>query len=190
MPKRDEYSERPLERTDSELLFNWRNLDHIRANMYSDHVIARSEHDAWFERILDDPKVCYRIFCHQGRPAGMFCFTAIDQRHQRCTWGFYMGESDVPKGSGAVMEFFALERAFEHMGIRKLCCEVFAFNTAVCRLHQKFGFKQEGLLVKHVLKGEQFEDVVVLALFRDDWLGHVKETVGKVVFRDRSEKPE
>ena len=186
MPKRDDYSARPVEASDSDRLFTWRNLEHIRANMYSDHLIARDEHDAWFARMLQDPKVSYHIFCFQGQPVGMFCFTGIDPTAQRCTWGFYLGVSEVPRGSGAAMEFFALEHAFERLGIRKLCCEVLAFNTPVARLHQKFGFKQEGLLVQHVFKADKFEDVLVLALFREDWLGGSKAEVAKVVFRDRA----
>ena len=32
--------------------------------------------------------------------------------------------------------------------IGKLCCEVLAFNAAVVRLHKRFGFLEEGRLVR------------------------------------------
>jgi RimJ/RimL family protein N-acetyltransferase len=67
------------------------------------------------------------------------------------------------------MEFFALSYAFEVLGIRKLCCEVFLFNTNVIKLHEKFGFKKEGHFTKHYSKNDIYEDIVCLAKFKDNW---------------------
>lgn len=160
---------RPMAEEDRARVLAWRNQDRIRANMYSDHVIAPDEHDRWFDRSLTDPSAVYRIFEHCGRPLGFLSFTHIDRVHGRCTWAFYLGESDAPRGSGAAMEFLALDEAFGPVGIRKLCCEVFAFNAGVVRLHQRFGFAQEGLFERHHLKNGVMQDVVCLARFADRW---------------------
>ncbi|NMQ05970.1 GNAT family N-acetyltransferase [Candidatus Accumulibacter phosphatis] len=40
------------------------------------------------------------------------------------------------------------------MPIEKLCCEVLDFNTAVVRLHQRFGFIKEGFLQKHIYRDD------------------------------------
>ena len=45
------------------------------------------------------------------------------------------------------MEFFALDYAFLTLKIRKLCCEVFTFNSGVIKLHEKFGFDQSKSIV-------------------------------------------
>lgn len=160
---------RPLEAADRHRLLAWRNSERVRSNMYTDHVISPEEHDRWFARALTDPAVAHFVFELRFRPVGLVSFTGITQVHRRCDWAFYVGETDVPRGTGSAMEFLALCHAFESIGIDKLCCEVFAFNASVIRLHEKFGFVREGLLAKHYVKNGKFADVVRLARFRDGW---------------------
>jgi RimJ/RimL family protein N-acetyltransferase len=68
------------------------------------------------------------------------------------------------------MEFFALDYAFLILKIRKLCCEVFTFNGGVIKLHEKFGFIQEGRFIEHYLKNGKYEDIVCLAKFGASWV--------------------
>lgn len=160
---------RPMAEEDRERVLSWRNQGRIRANMYNDHIIAPDEHDRWFNRALADDTAVYRIFEHQGRPLGFASLTGIDRVHGRSSWAFYLGETDAPRGSGAAMELLMLDEAFGPSGIRKLSCEVFAFNTGVVRLHERFGFEREGLLKAHFLKGDQYQDIVCLARFAEGW---------------------
>lgn len=160
---------RPMAEQDRARVLAWRNQDRIRANMYSDHVISADEHDRWFDRALSDASAAYRIFEHQGRALGFVSFTGIDRANDRCRWAFYLGEADAPRGSGAAMEFLALDEVFGVIGIQKLCCEVFTFNAGVVRLHQRFGFVQEGLFVRHYRKAGEMQDIVCLARFADAW---------------------
>ena len=164
-----EFSLRPVGRDDAARLLEWRNDERVRANMYSDHFISPDEHARWFAGMLENPRSDYRIGEHSGRPIGLVAFTDIDAASRRASWAFYLGERDVPAGSGAALEFLALEHAFGARQLRKLCCEVLAFNTRVVKLHQRFGFRQEGLLAAHRLKNGKFEDVVLLAMFDADW---------------------
>jgi len=154
---------------DKERILAWRNADRVRANMYSDHLISRVEHDIWFSTAIDNPAARYLIFLHEERPIGFLSFTGISEQHGRCYWAFYLGEVDVPLGAGSAMEYFALEYAFNELKIRKLCCEVFAFNSPVVKLHERFGFRREGMFVKHYKKNDNYEDVVCLAHFAEDW---------------------
>lgn len=163
------YSIRPIEIIDKDLILRWRNSDRVRSNMYNDHVISQEEHDAWFSRALIDANATYLVFLHEAKPIGFASFTNISVAHSRCHWAFYLGEVDVPRGCGSVMEFFALDYAFHTLKIRKLCCEVFAFNGGVIKLHEKFGFVQEGRFVEHYKKNERYEDVVCLAKFSSSW---------------------
>lgn len=170
MPRFENFAVRPLELKDKDCILQWRNTERIRSYMYSDHIISKQEHDAWFTRALVDPSASYLVFLYQGRPVGFVGFTAINRTHDRCSWAFYLGETDVPRGTGLAMEFFALDFAFMVLGIRKLFCEVFVFNAAVVKLHEKFGFEQEGRLVAHYLKNGKYEDVVCLAKFGAEWI--------------------
>lgn len=160
---------RPMAEEDRARVLSWRNQDRIRANMYSDHVISRDEHDRWFDRALTDETAVYRIFEHRERALGFASLTGIDRTNGRSNWAFYLGEADAPRGSGAAMELLMLDEAFGPAGIRKLCCEVFAFNAGVVRLHERFGFEREGLLKAHAFKGDAYQDVVCMARFAEGW---------------------
>lgn len=160
---------RYISKSDIDLVLSWRNQERIRANMYSDHVITLEEHKNWFSRITNDTSGRYLIFEWRTRPAGFVSVTQIDATHNRAEWAFYLGDTTIPKGAGVAMEYLALEYIFETLRIRKLVCEVFAFNTSVIKMHTRFGFEQEALFKAHAKKGDEFCDVVALAMFGTKW---------------------
>ena len=169
---------------DLEKVLEWRNKDAIRKNMYSDGIICPEEHSDWYKRVQGNPEVKCHVLEHAGRLIGYASVSKIDVKNGTCYWAFYIGENTVPPGSGAVLEWLYLEYVFEELGVRKLCCEVFAFNSSVVKLHKKFGFLEEGIYRKHILKNGVYEDVVILALFREEWPG-IKEKMEKVCFRGK-----
>jgi UDP-4-amino-4,6-dideoxy-N-acetyl-beta-L-altrosamine N-acetyltransferase len=178
----DNFSIRPIELNDKDRILQWRNSERVRCNMYSDHVISQLEHDAWFARALAEIPALYLIFLNEGKSIGFVSFTNISTANGRCYWAFYLGEADVPRGAGSVMEFFAMDYAFLTLNIRKLCCEVFSFNVGVIKLHEKFGFMQEGRFVNHYLKNNKYEDIVCLAKFGTNWIDE-RETFKNRLFR-------
>lgn len=167
---RNKYNIRPMEERDLDMVLEWRNSERVRACMYTDHIITRQEHQAWFERIQRMEFPTTLIFEYCGAPAGLKSFSQIDRHNNRCHWGFYLGETELPRGCATAMGFLALEYIFEEHNFRKLCAEAFAFNAASLGYHRRLGFSQEGCFVRHVLKNSCYEDVISLAVFRDDWL--------------------
>lgn len=169
MPKISDYCLRSMNDNDKDRILSWRNTERIRENMYSDHVISEQEHSDWFNRALRDETSRYLIFEVNQRPVGFVSFTNISKTHNRCMWAFYLGEIDVPRGTGSSMEYFALQYVFEELQIRKLNCEVFSFNSSVVKMHEKFGFIKEGNFIAHYLKNNKYEDIICLAIFNDTW---------------------
>jgi UDP-4-amino-4,6-dideoxy-N-acetyl-beta-L-altrosamine N-acetyltransferase len=165
-----DFNLRTLSASDEERMLQWRNSDRVRCNMYNDHIIQPEEHAAWFRTAIFDTHARYLIATFLDQPIGLVSFTNINETHDRCSWAFYLGETEAPRGAGSAMEFLALTYAFEVLKIRKLCCEVFVFNAGVIKLHEKFGFTHEGRFIKHYLKNGQFEDIVCLAKFGTHWL--------------------
>ncbi len=169
MPCFEDFRLRPLEEADLEKMLEWRNSPRIMEVMFTDGPITAEEHRSWYERLkASDDSLCL-VFEFLGRPAGVVNIVRIDRRNGRCCWGFYLGESALPGGSGTVMGVLALEYVFKSLGMRKLCGEVLAFNTRSISFHKKLGFTEEGRLTRHVLKNGKYEDVVVLALFSESW---------------------
>ncbi len=170
----------PLERQHSAQVREWRNLPHIRKNMYTQHEISEEEHNLWFERMHVDDKQKYFVFFVLDEPVGVINFTQIDKQNERAYWGFYLGSSTAPRGTGSVMEFFALEFAFQRQALWKLCAEVLDFNNAVLRLHERFGFATEGIMMDHYKFGESRHDVHCIAMLKDTWMDRRDEMANRI----------
>lgn len=160
---------RGVEERDLELLLTWRNSERIRANMYTSHLITAVEHKAWFERLARDGDAFAFVFEDHGRPLGIVNLNHLDWRNKRCHWGFYLGETDAPPGSGTRMAYLALTQVFDVLMLNKVIGEAFSFNAASIAYHKKLGFAQEGHLAEHVLKDGSYLDILSFALLSRDW---------------------
>jgi len=162
---------RNINSEDLDQILLWRNAPEVRKNMYSQHEISNQEHLEWWRGVAcsDDKK--YFIYELNGKPHGVVGITDINHIHSTCSWAFYASQS-APRGIGSCMELLALEYIFHKLNIFKLNCEVFQFNTAVIRLHIKFGFVIEGVFRKSYFINNERMDVVRLALFSNEWAEH------------------
>lgn len=161
---------RPLEESDRDRLFAWRNSPEVAAFMYTDHQITPEEHARWFAGIQSDARRDYRIIVVDGVPCGPANFYDIDRTQGRASWAYYLADPSVRgQGVGGYVEFLMIERAFGELALRKLWCEVLIGNEAVWKLHQKFGFRQEALLRAHVVKAGRPVDVMGLGLLAEEW---------------------
>lgn len=164
-----EYGLRPLAVDDLDLVLSWRNSERIRANMYTDHVISESEHQAWYDRIKNEPSVAYCLFEYRQTPAGLSYLTDIDLTNGLCLWGFYLGAVNLPRGSGTMMGYLSLQYAFDQLRVRKVCGEVLAFNEPSLKFFRRLGFVEEGIRRQHVYKDSRHVDVVMFSLLGDEW---------------------
>jgi len=58
---------------------------------------------------------------------------------------------------------------FKELPIRKLSLQVFADNNIAIRLYEKLGFSREGLLKQEYLRSGVYQDVLLMALFKENW---------------------
>lgn len=151
-----------------DMMLGWRNAPSVRQHMYNQEEIPRQTHLAWWERIRNREDYQYFIYENEGTPRGIVAFTAINRAQSNSAWAFY-ADPDAPKGTGSQMEFAALEHAFNVLGLHKLHCEVLSSNTAVIRLHEKFGFQVEGVLREEFFLDNKFIDIVRLGILHCEW---------------------
>lgn len=159
---------RSIKESDLKTVLTWRNSERIRSQMFSDHIINEPEHRSWFESLLNHNTVVLIFECC-NRPVGLSDFKEIDEQNHRCIWGFYLGESDLPRGTGLLMGYLSMEYAFNTMNMRKVYSEVLATNTVSLSYHKKLGFVTEGVLRQHVIKQNQYIDVSIFGLLKSDW---------------------
>lgn len=171
---------RAIKPEELELMLSWRNAPSVRANMYTRHEIGLVEHLAWWAQIQDRSDQKYFMHEYQDTPLGIVAFTGVDSTNRNSSWAFY-ASPQAPKGTGSKMEFLALEHAFHDMQLHKLCCEVLAFNASVIKLHQKFGFKVEGVLREQHVVDEAFVDVYRLGVLASEWQALREEMLKKLL---------
>ncbi len=152
-----------------ELMRVWRNEPTVRVNMYTQHEISREEHLTWWEKTKIRADQKYLMYEMMGNARGIATFTSIDLQSNNSAWAFYASPS-APIGTGSKMEFLMLEHAFQELKLRKLYCEVLAFNTPVIKLHQKFGFKIEGVFREQKKVNDDFVDIYRLGILAPEWL--------------------
>lgn len=152
-----------------ELMRAWRNEPAVRANMYTQHEISSKEHLTWWEKTKTRTDQKYFMYEMAGNPRGIAAFTSLDLQSKNSAWAFYASPL-APKGTGSKMEFLMLEHAFDELKLHKLYCEVLAFNTAVIKLHQKFGFNIESVFRQQQKVNDDFVDIYRLGILAPEWL--------------------
>lgn len=162
---------KPIAPSELELMRSWRNAPAVRKNMYTTHEISAEEHMSWWSRIQDRKDCEYFMYYLDESPEGVVGFTQIDSIHRHAFWAFYAAP-EARKGTGGRMEYLALEHAFSALKLNKLNCEVLSFNLPVIKLHQKFGFLEEGIFRSHHRVDGEWADVHRLAIFSDQWAVH------------------
>lgn len=98
---------RLIEEPDLAQILKWRNSNRIKQYMYSDKEISWEEHLGWFQRVKDDSSKKIFVFLQEDIPLGFVQFYDICVQHNRCYWGFYIGEETAPAGSGTRMATLA-----------------------------------------------------------------------------------
>lgn len=173
----------PLSEADLETVRQWRNSPEVAQYMYTDDFISTEQQQAWFQRVKTDTTQKYWIINYQDQQLGLASLYNIKPAFGTCYWAFYLGDASVRgAGIGAKVEFRMLEQVFETEKLNKLLCEVFTFNDKVIAMHEKFGFRREGYFRQQIIKGGKKQDIVSLALLKEEW-DALKESLFKKVYR-------
>jgi UDP-4-amino-4,6-dideoxy-N-acetyl-beta-L-altrosamine N-acetyltransferase len=137
---------RPADDGDRDLILAWRNHEVVRQASFTTHVITADEHAAWWSRVAADDSRHVHIACVDDAPVGVVLFV---ERDGGADWSFYL---DV-NGLGArrallpvwiATEIATLDHAFGPAGYTELRGEALAKNSAVIKLHERFGFTVTG----------------------------------------------
>lgn len=170
---------RNIQDDELELMRSWRNSPAVRRNMYTRHEISSEEHQRWWTRTRQREDQQYFMYEIDGKPLGIVAFTIIDTANSNCSWAFYAAP-DAPRGTGSKMEFLALDYVFSSLKLHKLHCEVLAFNTPVIKLHQKFGFQEEGVFRQHHRTDDGYTDIHRLGMIAHEWACKRVEMLSKL----------
>lgn len=169
---------RPVDEHDLDMILAWRNRPEVRENMYTNHVISRDEHAAWWEKMVTDQTARLLLLEEDGHALGFISFTNYTGPGGKATWAFYSGDQSR-RGIGSIMEQAALEYAFDELGLYRLECEVLDFNSTVVTFHVRHGFEVEGVARNAYERDGKRHSIYRLAMLREKWEKHVQPTLEK-----------
>lgn len=158
---------RSMAGSDLRQVLAWRNDWRVRRHMFDRELITWSDHVAWFEKAVADPRRHILIFEANGVPAGYLGFS-VSTSGANAEWGFYTAEA-TPKGYGTLLCATGLNYGFSKVGLHKITGRAIGSNRASIALHRKLGFALEGTFREDYFDGSCYCDVLCFGLLRQEW---------------------
>lgn len=160
---------RPIEAEDEGRLYDWRREPEVDRWMDADPPPNPEVHAAWFGELTGSPDRRGWIITDRDQPVGCLHITGLVSRQKRAQWRWYLGEAEARgRGAGRAAQALGLDLAFG-FGLRKVWAEVVAGNEVAMKAQAAAGFRREGYLRRHAFKHGQEYDVVLLAIFAEEW---------------------
>jgi RimJ/RimL family protein N-acetyltransferase len=95
----------------------------------------------------------------------------LDMPNESAELGYWIGKRYWNRGYATEAAETILMYGFTELGLHRIHSHHFLRNAASGRVLEKIGMKREGLRRRHVKKWEQFEDIVLYGILRDDYEG-------------------
>ncbi len=151
-------------------LLEWRNSDFIKYYSASDANISEEQHFEWISSAENCDNLKVFIVYFKNNAVGCVNLSNIDNFHKTAEFSFYLYPEKYTKiGLGAVIEYKIHEYAFVELGLEKLNIRVLENNPKVIQMHQKFGYKIEGILRKNIFKKGHRLDIYLMGIFKEEW---------------------
>ncbi len=166
---------RPLERFDTSAIQKAAGAREIADTMISlphpypageaEQYVARqqAEREAGRAATFTIEQKAERRFC------GLVEVRDIDREHSQGELSFWLAVEAWGRGYMSEVVQAVVRYGFEGLGLNRLYAYHMLRNPTSGRVLEKNGFKQEGLLRQRVQKWEQFEDVALWAILRQEW---------------------
>ena len=165
-----EYTMRSIEEKDLGMIFEWRNSPRIHSVMLTEHKITWEEHKQWFEGMKNNPLKRNFVFEYKGIPIGYVGYTDFNTDECTCSPGLYIGEQkNLPPEAGIIIYYMSVVYAFEKFNMKRLDYFVLAKNEISMEISKFLGFKEYSEDNYTIQKDGQEEQVIHLALFREEW---------------------
>lgn len=167
---------RPIEETDVPSLFPLINdVDVARNLMRVPHPYPEEEYAPWIrsareamERREQYPLAI--VLKETGLPIGACDIEDISWEHLRAEVSYWLGQPYWRKGYMTQAVQRMAQFAFEELGLHRLHAYCFTWNAGSIGVLEKTGFKREGHIRRAVKKGDEFIDVFLYGLLREEFV--------------------
>ena len=94
----------------------------------------------------------------------------VEDQHRHAELGYWLGVGYWQRGYATEAAREMLRYGFEDLGLHRILASHFKHNPASGRVLQKLGMRYEGCQREHLYKWEQFIDLELYGLLREEWL--------------------
>ena len=165
------------------LMVKWRNDPTVSKYLFDQTEFTIEKQKIWFNKIKNDNTRFQFIILENknNRAIGAVNLMQIDYLNLHTDWGYYIGEKEFKMGGyGVEAEYLILKFAFDELNLNKVYCQTLSENTKVISNHTKFGFKVEGTLREHYKGGDNFFNVTVQSILKNEF-EEVRNNIEKLI---------
>lgn len=161
---------RPVTEADTDRIIAWRNAPSVMAHFIYRTPLTRKAHLNWLHNRVETGEVAQFVIYDGETAVGSVYLRDIDRSNQKCEYGIFIGDDSCRgKGIGTAAAKLALAYAFEELQMNRVYLRVFADNTRAIKSYEKAGFRYEGTFRQDVMIDGAGEDIVFMAILREDW---------------------
>lgn len=163
---------RALEPSDYKTSIKWRRDDEIWSMLGgTKYFVSEAYEKQWVEKTIFDSKDIKLAIClvESNRYIGNVYMTNIDMQKQSCHSHILIGEKDC-WGKGYAREALQIlcNYMFMERNIHRIQAIVLESNKASLKMHQKCGYKIDGLMRDSCFKDGKFQNQYILSLLKND----------------------
>lgn len=168
---------RALEMTDLDQCYAWINDEEVTRFLSMRFPMSRSQEEKWLQRATSGESASTKDFAietiGEGKSKeyiGNISLMNIDWFSGTAELGIFIGNKDYwGKGYGSDAIRTLLRFAFFQLGLRKVFLRVMGSNVRAQRCYRKVGFKEVGRMKAHFLKNGEYEDMVLMEIFKEEF---------------------
>ena len=162
---------RALEPEDYKVSILWRKDEEIWDMLGgTKYFVSEAYEKKWVENTIFGSKDVKLSVClaENDKYIGNVYMTDINETNRSCTSHVLIGDKDY-WGQGFAREALqlAIDYMFNERNIHRIQALVLTSNVASMKMHEKCGYKKEGILHDAVFKNGRYQNQAVLALVRE-----------------------
>lgn len=164
---------RALEPDDYKTSVRWRNDDSVTSLLGGGKYFVSNEIEKqWVQNTISQNKDIKLAICtvEENLYIGNVYLTNIDYISRKAHSHILIGNHDFwNDGYGTEAMRLLLDYAFNHKNLRRIEALVLEDNIASQKMHEKLGYKREGLLRESVYKDGRYKNQICYALLKSEY---------------------
>lgn len=167
---------RAVERSDLEILRDWRNNSEFRRNFREVRELNLANQENWYANsCVDNPNDFMFVIedLKSGEAIGACGLLYIDWVIRSADLSFYIGAEEAYIDQEGIAEDAAtllIVYGFKNLNLNKIWMELYEFDTVKQTFFKdQFGFKQDGILRQNCYEDGRYWNSVIISLLKADY---------------------